>query len=64
MEDPSQWWMKLLDERQQMEMKLAREYANFYHHGTDGHNRLMLMARLAEILDAASPNPPMPEEMQ
>lgn len=62
MEDPSKWWMDLLDDRQKKEMKFARDYALFYQHGTDGHNRLMLMARLAEILDGSSQNPPWPED--
>ena len=46
-------WTDQLDERQQKELALARTYARDFHHGTDGHSRLMLIARLAELLDAA-----------
>jgi hypothetical protein len=45
-------WTDALDERQQKELDFARLYATHYAHGTDGHSRLMLIARLAELLDA------------
>lgn len=46
-------WEKLLDERQAKELAFARMYATAFHHGTDGHSRLMLIAKLAEMLDRA-----------
>lgn len=44
-------WRSELDERQLKELKLAIIYAEDFHHGTTGHNQLMLIAKLAEILD-------------
>ena len=44
-------WMVYLDERQIKEIVLARIYADDFNHGTDGHSRLILIARLADILD-------------
>jgi hypothetical protein len=44
-------WLDALDDRQQREAEFARVYASAYHHGTDGHSRLMLIARLAALLD-------------
>lgn len=46
-------WAQELDERQRKELSLARLYAKDYAHGTDGHSRLMLIAKLAELLDKA-----------
>lgn len=40
-----------LDERQQAEVDLARHYAQ-KPHGTDGHHRLLLIAKLADKIDA------------
>lgn len=39
-----------LDERQQAEVDLARHYAQ-KPHGTDGHHRLLLIAKLADTID-------------
>ena len=44
-------WRKLIDERQSKEIDFAVLYAGDFHHGTDGHNRLLLIAKLSEILD-------------
>lgn len=44
-------WEALLSERDLSEMHFARLYAAEFHHGTDGHSRLMLLAKLAEMLD-------------
>lgn len=44
-------WMNALDERQQKELLLARLYAKDFAHGTDGHHRLLLIAKLAQMLD-------------
>lgn len=46
-------WQKLLDQRQKDEVALARFYAQGTKHGTDGHNRLMLIAKMADMLDDA-----------
>ena len=42
-------WFGILDERQQKEVRFALDYAQNYKHGTDGHNRLMTIALLADI---------------
>lgn len=47
-------WTDELDSRQQKELDFARTYATKYAHGTDGHSRLMLIARLADLLDTAT----------
>ncbi len=44
-------WMNQLDERQQKELLFARLYQKEFAHGTDGHHRLLLIAKLAEMLD-------------
>lgn len=38
------------DERERQELKLATFYYKELHHGTDGHNRLMLIAKLFYML--------------
>lgn len=40
----------LLDDRQSLECLLAIEYADRFCHGTDGHSRLVLIARLVRLL--------------
>jgi hypothetical protein len=44
-------WFKRLDKRQQNEVVFARIYKDEFGHGTDGHNRLTLIATMAEMLD-------------
>ncbi len=44
-------WVNQLDERQRKEVELARVYARDFHHGTNGHNSLMLIALMADMLD-------------
>jgi hypothetical protein len=44
-------WRDELDERELKEVELALLYAKEFHHGTAGHNRLMLIAKLAAMLD-------------
>jgi hypothetical protein len=46
----SQWFIKL-DERQRHEVRFAQLYADTFSHGTDGHNRLLLIAKMADMLD-------------
>lgn len=45
-------WLGLLDDRQRMEIELSMLYARDFHHGTDGHNAKMLIAKMAQMLDA------------
>lgn len=54
-------WTQALDERQRKELALARLYAKDFAHGTDGHNRLLLINKLAELLDKAQ-QAPAPDE--
>lgn len=55
-------WRNQLDDRQQKEVALAETYVRDFNHGTTGHNQLILVATLAELLDIASgarePKPP------
>lgn len=46
-------WTDELNERQIKEVDFALVYDNSFNHGTAGHNRLLLIAKLAELLDAA-----------
>lgn len=47
----SKAWETHFTERELKEIEFARVYAAQYGHGTDGHIRLTIMARLAELLD-------------
>lgn len=40
-----------LTSREQAELKFARVYVDHFDHGTDGHNRLVLIAKLAQQLE-------------
>lgn len=40
-----------LSERDLKEIAFARLYTQDFSHGTDGHNRLLIVARLANILE-------------
>jgi hypothetical protein len=44
-------WAAMLTEREHNELRFARLYAEQFAHGTDGHNRLLLIAKLADMLD-------------
>jgi len=48
---PENKWKELLDDRQLKEVKFAQIYASEFHHGTDGHNRLMLIDFLVDALN-------------
>ncbi len=52
--DSPKWFVEL-DVRQQKEVLFAVEYASKYSHGTDGHHRLMLIAKLADLLTEVIP---------
>lgn len=43
-----------IDDRQQKEIEFAELYTTEFHHGTDGHNRLMLIAKLCAAIDKLS----------
>lgn len=40
-----------LNERERLEIELCQHYAEFYHHGTPGHQRMLVIAKLANILN-------------
>lgn len=44
-------WLSLLTDREKDEVKLAQLYAKEFNHGTDGHNRLILIAKLVDIIN-------------
>lgn len=45
-------WRLLFDERQRKEIEFAQVYGKDFGHGTTGHNQLLIIARLAELLDS------------
>jgi len=47
-------WRQMLDERQRKAIAFAETYVRDFNHGTVGHNDLVLIARLAELLDIAA----------
>lgn len=44
-------WRNMLDQRQEKELGFAALYAQQFNHGTTGHNQLLLIARLGNIID-------------
>ena len=44
-------WRETLDERQRKSIDFAEAYTRYYNHGAVGHNDMILIARLAAILD-------------
>ncbi len=44
-------WSKELTEREMKEIAFAQIYHNQFDHGTDGHNRLILISKLVALLD-------------
>lgn len=44
-------WLETLDAREQTEVDFARLYAAQYAHGSPGHMHLMVIAKLATMLD-------------
>jgi hypothetical protein len=50
-------WFKMFNEREQKELLFAQMYFNEFGHGTDGHHRLMLIARLLGYLSLAESDP-------
>lgn len=51
MADEQANWSTILTERARMEVKFAQVYATDFHHGTSGHNALMLIDQLADLLN-------------
>lgn len=49
--DPNNQWEAHVDEREFKEIELACTYARDFGHGTAGHNRLMLIAKLNDLLN-------------
>lgn len=49
-------WRDLLDDRQQKQVEWSKLYEMDYHHGDDGHNAKLLIAKMADMLDAMSQN--------
>jgi hypothetical protein len=44
-------WQARFDERANKQISFARVYAKEYHHGADGHNNMMIIAQMADLLD-------------
>jgi hypothetical protein len=44
-------WREIFDDRQQKEIALAEIYARDFAHGTTGHNALLVIAKMAAMLD-------------
>lgn len=44
-------WITLFDERERKEIEFALTYARDFHHGTNGHNALMIIAKMAQLLN-------------
>lgn len=59
MVNPPAWYAELASiypepkaaSRALQELDFARTYYTSFHHGTDGHSRLVLIAKMAELLD-------------
>jgi hypothetical protein len=45
------WIESFLTSRENEELTFAVLYAYHFHHGTDGHNRLMLLSKLNDLLE-------------
>ena len=44
-------WTIKFSEREMKEIRFAQLYARDYDHGTAGHNRLVVIAKMADMLD-------------
>jgi hypothetical protein len=47
-------WRSDFDPREQKEIQLAELYAREFHHGTTGHNDLMIIANMSKMLDTVA----------
>ena len=52
---PDSWWFSNFDERQQAQIRFALLYAREFHHGANGHNDMMIIAKMADLLSAIPP---------
>lgn len=50
--DTARDWLSAFDERQQKEIEFASLYMRDFSHGTNGHNDLLIIAKMASLLDA------------
>lgn len=55
MEKPIESWESNFTEREMKEIKLAEVYARDFAHGTTGHNALMIIAKMAALLNGQKP---------
>lgn len=46
-------WRFSFDERQRKQIAFSVVYDNSFGHGADGHNSMMIIARMASLLDEA-----------
>jgi hypothetical protein len=46
-------WLTHFDDRQREQIAFSRLYARDFNHGADGHNSMLIIARMAELLDGA-----------
>lgn len=46
-------WFDNFDERQKKQIKFATVYEVGFGHGADGHNNMLIIAKMASLLDAA-----------
>lgn len=60
MDESSTNWRAQFSEREQKEIRFAELYAAEYSHGTTGHNALLLIAKLAGLLDGRVSEPEEP----
>ena len=49
-------WKAQFDERQRAEISLAKTYLKLYNHGTTGHQRMVIIAKMAQLLDDQDPS--------
>ena len=45
-------WVSFFDERQMREIRFDELYARDFSHGTDGHNARLIIAQMAQMLEA------------
>lgn len=44
-------WVQHFNAREQAEIGFAKQYVRLFDHGTDGHSRLHVIAKLADLLN-------------
>ena len=53
---PIRAWQSVLDERQRKQVAFSRVYAEQFGHGADGHNNMLIIAAMANLLDTLEGN--------